>query len=64
MDKFSTLDYFEKLNKYFMAANYLSACQLYLLDNPLLEEKLKNSTPAEAKYLRAKFKNAASPKVI
>ena len=43
MDKFSTLDYFEKLNKYFMAANYLSACQLYLLDNPLLEEKLKRS---------------------
>ena len=30
----------------------------------VLEEKLKNSTPAEAKYLRAKFKNAASPKVI
>ena len=31
----------ELLNKYFMAANYLSACQLYLLDNPLLKTPLK-----------------------
>ncbi len=31
----------ELLNKYFRAANYLSAAQLYLLDNPLLEEPLK-----------------------
>lgn len=31
----------KKLNEYFNAANYLSACQLYLLDNPLLERKLK-----------------------
>ena len=29
------------LDKYFRAANYLSACQLYLLDNPLLEKPLK-----------------------
>ncbi len=29
--------------KYFDAANYLSACQLYLLDNPLLENPLKRS---------------------
>ncbi len=28
------------LNKYFNAANYLSACQLYLLDNPLLKKAL------------------------
>ena len=28
---------------YFDAANYLSACQLYLLDNPLLENPLKQS---------------------
>lgn len=28
---------------YFDAANYLSACQLYLLDNPLLENPLKKS---------------------
>ena len=28
---------------YFDAANYLSACQLYLLDNPLLENPLKAS---------------------
>lgn len=30
-----------KLDEYFRAANYLSACQLYLLDNPLLERLLK-----------------------
>lgn len=40
-DKFSTPEYFEKLNRYFNAANYVSAAQLYLLKNPLLEEKLK-----------------------
>ncbi len=28
------------LDKYFRAANYLSACQLYLLDNPLLKKPL------------------------
>lgn len=28
------------VDKYFNAANYLSACQLYLLDNPLLKRKL------------------------
>ena len=31
----------EKIDKYFRAANYLSAGQLYLLDNPLLKEPLK-----------------------
>ena len=31
----------ELLHKYFCAANYLSAGQLYLLDNPLLKEPLK-----------------------
>ena len=25
------------IDKYFDAANYISACQLYLLDNPLLK---------------------------
>jgi len=29
--------------KYFDAANYISACQLYLLDNPLLENPIKES---------------------
>ena len=29
------------LDAYFRCANYLSACQLYLLDNPLLKEPLK-----------------------
>ena len=28
--------YLEKMNAYWRAANYLSAAQLYLLDNPLL----------------------------
>ncbi len=30
-----------KINAYWRAANYLSACQLYLLDNPLLKRPLK-----------------------
>ena len=30
----------EKLDGYFRAANYLSACQLYLLNNPLLKKPL------------------------
>ena len=30
----------KKMDAYFRAANYLSACQLYLLDNPLLKEPL------------------------
>lgn len=39
----------ELLNKYFNAANYLSACQLYLLDNPLLKDKL------ERKHIKKKI---------
>ena len=31
----------EKLDAYWRAANYLSACQLYLLDNPLLKKPLE-----------------------
>ena len=31
-----------KMNDYWMASNYLSACQLYLLDDPLLKRPLKN----------------------
>ena len=30
----------KKIDAYFRAANYLSAAQLYLLDNPLLRRKL------------------------
>lgn len=37
-DKFSTKEYFEKLDKYWRAANYLSAAQLYLLNNPLMRD--------------------------
>ena len=33
----------ELLDKYFRAANYVSACQLYLLDNPLLKRKLEQT---------------------
>ena len=38
---FDTKDYLTKLDKYWRASNYLSACQLYLLDNPLLKRSLK-----------------------
>ena len=33
----------ERLDAYFRAANYLSACQLYLLDNPLLKRPLEKT---------------------
>ncbi len=36
-----TREYLEKMDAYWRAANYLSAAQLYLLDNPLLQEPLK-----------------------
>ena len=41
MDKFSTKEYFELLDKYFRAANYLSCAQLYLKQNPLLRTPLE-----------------------
>lgn len=43
MDFFSTDDYFEKMNRYWQASNYLSVGQLYLLDNPLLQRPLKQT---------------------
>jgi len=39
-DLYSTKEYFNNLNKYWNATNYLAACQLYLVDNPILERKL------------------------
>lgn len=36
-----TPEYLKKMDAYFQACNYLSAGQLYLLDNPLLKEPLK-----------------------
>ncbi len=36
-----TINYLKKMDAYWRACNYLSAGQLYLLDNPLLEEPLK-----------------------
>jgi len=42
MTKYDTKEYLSKVNKYWNAANYLSACQLYLLDNPLLKRSLRN----------------------
>ena len=38
-----------KMDAYWRAANYLSACQLYLLDNPLLEK------PLDMKHLKKKI---------
>jgi len=32
----------QKMDAWWRAANYLSACQLYLLDNPLLKDELKS----------------------
>ena len=40
----------EKLDAYFRAANYLSAGQLYLLDNPLLKRKLKKEDIKKKKF--------------
>ncbi len=40
MTKQITEEKLELIDKYFRAANYLSACQLYLLDNPLLKKPL------------------------
>ena len=31
----------DQIDAWWRASNYLSACQLYLLDNPLLKEPLK-----------------------
>ena len=36
-------EYLEKMDKYFRAVNFISATQLYLLDNPLLERPLKST---------------------
>ena len=41
MSEFDTKEYLSKLNKYWNASNYLSAGQLYLLDNPLLKRGLR-----------------------
>lgn len=41
--KYSQNEYFELMDKYFRAVNYISATQLYLLDNPLLTRPLKPS---------------------
>ncbi len=41
MNEYDTKEYLQKLDKYWNAANYLSACQLYLLDNPLLKRSLR-----------------------
>ncbi|HAB67538.1 MAG TPA: phosphoketolase [Firmicutes bacterium] len=41
MNEYDTNEYLDKVNKYWEAANYLAAGQLYLLDNPLLKRKLR-----------------------
>ncbi|GIH23861.1 putative phosphoketolase [Acrocarpospora phusangensis] len=40
-ERLSDMDTLERLHAYWRAANYLSAGQIYLLDNPLLTEPLK-----------------------
>lgn len=40
MIEYDTKEYLDKVDKYWNAANYLSAAQLYLLDNPLLKRRL------------------------
>lgn len=42
-DKVLTNEELQKIDAYFRASNYLSAGQLYLLDNPLLKRKLQLS---------------------
>ena len=41
MNEYDTKDYLTKVDKYWNAANYLTAAQLYLLDNPLLKRPLE-----------------------
>ena len=48
---YDSKEYLVKLDKYWRACNYLSAAQLYLLDNPLLKEKLKK------KHIKKKILN-------
>ncbi|WP_020500097.1 phosphoketolase family protein [Sciscionella marina] len=45
----STATVLERLDRYWRAANYLSAAQLYLLDNPLLRE------PLQAEHLKPRL---------
>ncbi len=50
-DKFFSQDYLENLNKYWRAANYLSAAQLYLKDNPLLRKHELNKNDIKSKIV-------------
>ena len=43
----ATEEMLARMDKYWRAANYLSACQLYLLDNPLLEKPLSEERHQE-----------------
>ena len=40
---YNNRSYFEKMDRYFRAVNYLSLAQLYMLRNPLLKEPLKKA---------------------
>ena len=51
MKSFESKEYFEKLNKYWNACNYLSAAQLYLLDNPLLRDHELNKNDIKKKLV-------------
>ncbi len=43
MVDYDSKEYLEKVDKYWNAANYVSAAQLYLLDNPLLKRGLEKT---------------------
>lgn len=51
MDKYSSKCYLENLNKYWRAANYLSAAQLYLKDNPLMRDHELCASDIKAKLV-------------
>lgn len=65
-----TREQLHAIDAWWRAANYLSACQLYLLDNPLLREPLKpahlkqnivaTGAPAPAKILSIPISTAQS----
>lgn len=50
-DLFSTKEYFEKMDRYFRASNYLALGQLYLLDNPLLRDHELSSADIKRKLV-------------
>ncbi len=50
-DFYSSNEYFEKLDCYFRAANYLSAAQLYLVQNPLLRDHELETSDLKKRFI-------------